>query len=91
MIRRVLAYVHSPIRDAQRTPRLPDNNRTWVSFCAQYKFSPQIVIDMGDTYIFIKDSSMNQNAGSTAGSGLISGNYKANVNIAAAQLTYTFK
>ncbi len=91
MFRGGLAYDQSPIRDAQRTPRLPDNNRTWVSFGAQYKFSPQIVIDMGYTYIFIKDSGMNQNAGSTAGSGLISGNYKANVNIAAAQLTYTFK
>jgi long-chain fatty acid transport protein len=91
MFRGGLAYDQSPIRDAQRTPRLPDNDRTWISFGAQYKFSPQLWIDAGYTYIFVKDPSINQNAGSTAGNALISGNYKSNVNIAAAQLTYTFK
>ncbi len=91
MFRGGLAYDQSPIRDAQRTPRLPDNDRTWISFGAQYKFSPQLVLDAGYTYIFVKDPSMNQNAGSTASSGLISGNYKSNVNIAAVQLTYTFR
>jgi long-chain fatty acid transport protein len=91
MFRGGLAYDQSPIRDAQRTPRLPDNNRTWISFGAQYKFSPQIALDAGYTYIFIKDPDINQNAGSTATSGLINGTYKSNVNILAAQLTYTFK
>jgi hypothetical protein len=33
---------------------------------------------------------MNQNAGSTPTFGLISGTYKNNVNIVAAQVTYTF-
>jgi len=91
MFRGGLAYDQSPIRDAQRTPRLPDNNRTWISFGAQYKVSPQIALDAGYTYIFIKDPDINQNAGSTATSGLINGTYKSNVNILAAQLTYTFK
>jgi long-chain fatty acid transport protein len=91
MFRGGLAFDQSPIRDAQRTPRLPDNDRTWVSFGAQYKFSPQLALDAGYTYIFIKDPSINQNAGSTPTSGLINGTYKANVNILAAQLTYTFK
>ena len=91
MFRGGLAYDQSPIRDAQRTPRLPDNDRTWISFGAQNKFSPQILLDAGYTYIFVKDPTMNQNAGSTASNGLISGTYKNNVNIVAAQLTYTFK
>jgi long-chain fatty acid transport protein len=90
MFRGGLAYDQSPIRDAQRTPRLPDNNRTWISVGAQYKFSPQIALDAGYTYIFIKDPGINQNAGSTPTSGLINGTYKSNVNILAAQLTYTF-
>jgi long-chain fatty acid transport protein len=91
MFRGGLAYDQSPVRDAQRTPRLPDNDRTWLSIGAQYKFSPQIVLDAGYTYIFVKNSSMNQNEGNTAQNGLISGSYKNNVNILAAQLTYTFK
>ena len=90
MFRGGLAFDQSPVRDAQRTPRLPDNDRTWISFGAQYKFSPQLLLDAGYTYIFVKDPSMNQNAGSTPTYGLISGNYKSNVNIVAAQVTYTF-
>ena len=91
MFRGGLAYDQSPVRDAERTPRLPDNDRTWVSLGAQYKFSPQLLLDAGYTYIFVKDPTMNQNAGSTASFGLINGTYKNNVNIVAAQLTYTFK
>ena len=90
MFRGGLAFDQSPVRDAQRTPRLPDNDRTWISFGAQYKFSPQLLLDAGYTYIFVKDPSMNQNAGSTPTYGLISGTYKNNVNIVAAQVTYTF-
>ena len=90
MFRGGLAFDQSPVRDAQRTPRLPDNDRTWISFGAQYKFSPQLLLDAGYTYIFVKNPSMNQNAGSTPTYGLISGTYKNNVNIVAAQVTYTF-
>jgi long-chain fatty acid transport protein len=86
-----LAFDQSPIRDAERTPRLPDNDRTWISVGAQYKFSPQLALDAGYTYIFVKDPDINQNEGSTAANGLVSGTYKNNVNILAAQLTYTFK
>ena len=86
-----LAYDQSPVRDAQRTPRLPDNDRTWVALGAQYKYSPAIAVDFAWAYIFVRDPSINQNEGSTAGNGLISGSYKSNVNIVGLQLTYTMK
>src|SRR5450755_1727607 len=91
MFRGGLAFDQSPIRDAQRTPRLPDNDRTWISVGVQYKFSPQLALDAGYSYLFIKDPNINQNQGSTATYGLLSGSYKSDVNILAAQLTYTFK
>lgn len=90
MFRAGLAYDQSPVRDAQRTPRLPDDDRTWLSFGVQYRVSPQIVVDGGYTYIFVKDSTINQNQGDTARNALISGSYRNNVNIGAIQLTYTF-
>ncbi|MGH8799106.1 MAG: OmpP1/FadL family transporter [Casimicrobiaceae bacterium] len=90
MFRAGLAYDQTPVRDAQRTPRLPDSDRTWLAIGAQYRFSPQLVVDAGYTYIIIKDASINQNEGSTAQNGLISGSYRSNVNIGAVQLTYTF-
>jgi len=79
------------VRDAQRTPRLPDQDRTWIALGAQYKYSPSIAIDFAWAYIFVRDSSMNQNDGSTAANGLINGSYRNNVNIVGLQLTYTFK
>ena len=86
-----LAYDQSPVRDAQRTPRLPDNDRTWVALGVQYKYSPSIAVDFAWAYIFVRDPSMNQNDGSTATNGLISGSYRSNVNIVGLQLTYTAK
>jgi long-chain fatty acid transport protein len=86
-----LAWDQSPVRDEQRTPRLPDNDRTWIALGAQYKYSPSISIDVAYAYLFIRDPSINQNAGSTAANALLAGNYSSNVNIVGAQLTYTFK
>ena len=86
-----LAYDQSPVRDAQRTPRLPDQDRTWLALGVQYKFSPSLAIDLAYAYIWIRDPSINQNEGSTAANGLISGSYRSNVNIVGLQLTYTAK
>jgi long-chain fatty acid transport protein len=86
-----LAFDQSPVRDADRTPRLPDNDRTWIAAGAQYKVSPAIAVDFAWAYIFVRDSSMNQNAGSTAANGLINGSFRNNVNIVGLQLTYTAK
>ena len=90
-IRGGLAYDQSPVRDALRTPRLPDNDRTWLALGAQYKFSPSIALDFAWAYIFVRNPSINQNAGSTDANGLISGSYRSNVNIVGLQLTYTAK
>ena len=86
-----LAYDESPVNNTDRTPRLPDQDRTWVALGVQYKYSPQVAVDLAYAYIFINDASINQNAGSTAASGLINGSYKADVNIVGLQLTYTVK
>jgi len=91
MFRGGLAFDQSPVNNTDRTPRLPDNDRTWFAVGAQYKFNPQWVLDFGYSFIYVKNSSINQNEGNTAANGLISGTYHNNVNIAALQLTYTFK
>jgi long-chain fatty acid transport protein len=86
-----VAYDQSPVRDASRTPRLPDNDRTWLAGGVQYKFSPSLAIDLAYAYIWVRDPSMNQNEGNTAANGLISGSYRNNVQIVGLQLTYTAK
>jgi long-chain fatty acid transport protein len=91
MFRGGLAYDETPVNNTDRTARLPDNNRTWFSIGAQYKFNPQTWLDFGYTFIYMSNPSINQNQGSTATYGLVNGNYKNNVNLAAVQLTYTWK
>ena len=68
-----LAYDQTPVRDATRTPTLPDSNRTWVAVGAQYLATPQLALDLGYTYIFVNNPSIDQNQGSTAANGLING------------------
>jgi long-chain fatty acid transport protein len=91
MFRGGIAYDQTPVNNTDREPRLPDNNRTWFAIGAQYKFSPQLWMDLGYSYLYVQDPNINQNGGNTARNGLVSGSYKNNVNIAAIQLTYTFK
>jgi len=91
MFRGGIAYDQTPVNNTDREPRLPDNNRTWFAIGAQYKFTPQFWMDLGYSYLYISNPNISQNGGNTAQNGLVDGNYKASVNIAAIQLTYQFK
>ncbi|HEY2819057.1 MAG TPA: outer membrane protein transport protein [Casimicrobiaceae bacterium] len=86
-----IAWDQSPVNNTDRTPRLPDNDRFWLAFGAQYKLNDNWAFDAAYAYIWVRDASINQNAGNTAANGLINGTYKANVNIVGLQVTYTAK
>ena len=90
MVRGGVAYDESPVNDIDRTPRLPDSDRVWLSIGAQYKHSNHLIFDAGYTYIFVDDSTIDTNAGSTAQYGLLRGNYKSNVNIFSVQAVLRF-
>lgn len=85
-----LAYDQSPVENEFRTPRLPDNNRTWLAAGVQYKPTKVSALDIGYTYIFVKDGPINDNGGSTAGNGLLNGTYKNKVNVLGVQYSQTF-
>jgi long-chain fatty acid transport protein len=93
-----LAYDQSPVDGAEfRSPRLPDNNRTWLSLGAQYKPNKDLWFDFGYTYIWVQGSSISDSMGkeateaqNIAAYGWLIGNYDNNVNILAAQVTYNF-
>ena len=75
--------------------RLPDNNRTWLSIGAKYKVSSAGTLDFGYTHIFIKDPTVNSNAGgnnsnSTAAYALVNGKYDASVDILSVQYSHRF-
>jgi long-chain fatty acid transport protein len=90
MFRGGLAFDQSPVNTTDRTPRLPDADRTCLSVGAQYKFNRNLKADAGFTYIFVKSPDINQSEGNIARNGLIKGHYDVDVTIFSAQLTYTF-
>lgn len=82
-----IAYDPTPVKDEFRTPRVPDADRTWLSFGAQYKPSPNDTWDFGYAHLFIKDAPINK---SEAATGTLRGNYESNVNILSVQYSRTF-
>jgi len=82
-----VAYDETPVEDAYRTPRIPDNSRTWVALGGQYRMSGNSALDFGYAYLFVDDASINSTA---PGAGTLRGDYENSVNILSAQYTYTF-
>jgi long-chain fatty acid transport protein len=95
MFRAGLALDQSPVQDRFRTPRLPDADRTWLAFGAQYTIRPDLTLDLGATHVFVKNASINANGNqndpaAALANGLINGSYKSHVTVVSAQLTYRF-
>ena len=87
-----LAYDQTPVNDTDRTARLPDNNRIWLSVGGQYRLSKDGTLDFGYAHLFIKDAPINQpaNGGSSFLSGQLVGTYKGSVDILGVQFAYRF-
>lgn len=88
-----LAFDETPTSDVFRTARIPDEDRTWVTFGMQYRMSEKMVLDFGYAHIFVKDARIDK----TEDSNLppvtpvnLSGTYEASVDILSAQLTLNF-
>jgi len=89
------AFDKSAVDDAHRTPRIPDNDRKWVSFGASYAFSKQTSVDFGYSRLLISDGKVMLSAGSSpydnnATRGSLNGTIKAAINILGAALRYSF-
>jgi long-chain fatty acid transport protein len=91
-----LAYDQTPTNDTYRTPRVPDQDRTWLAIGGQYKVSKAGSIDFGYAHLFMKDASVNLNgppaltAAQTAGRGRLIGTFDDKVDILSIQYTHSF-
>lgn len=84
------AYDNTPVPDATRTPRLPDADRIWVTTGARWQPTDALLVDFGYAHLFSKTVPLNQNAGSTAASGMLVGEQESDIDIVTAQLIYRF-
>jgi long-chain fatty acid transport protein len=87
------AYDKSPVQDAYRTPRLPDEDRVWASAGFQYRFGKTQAIDFGYAHLFVKDATSNlgnQDATTAPPTGSLVGTYSSRVNILSIQYRRSF-
>jgi long-chain fatty acid transport protein len=79
------AYDETPIQSPElRTPRIPDNNRFWLTFGAKYSPKDWLDLDVGYAHIFVDDpqSNFTDNQGHQ-----VIGTYSAHVDIVSASVT----
>ena len=56
-----VAYEWSPINEENRTPRLPDSNRFWLSAGLSYNYAEWLSLDLGYSHVFPESSRVNIN------------------------------
>ncbi len=83
-----LAYDETPIPSPEkRTPRIPGNDRTWISAGASYQYSADMRFDVGYAHLFVSDTEINH---SNELGAVISGTYDSSVDIFSAQIQWAF-
>ncbi len=95
MLRAGIAYDMTPVKDARhRTVRLPDADRTWLSFGARWTLSPTSSIDIAYSHLLLADVDVNftrsQLSAPTTTSSTVTGRYTGSVNILALQYVHRF-
>ena len=86
-----VAYDETPVRDARRRlTSLPDNDRTWFSFGAQWRATKDSTLDLGVAYLYIPDTRIENRDAKDRLKGLVKGNYDSSVWILGAQYSMSF-
>ncbi len=86
-LRTGVAFDEEPIPSPQlRTPRIPGNDRTWVSVGAGYKVNKHMSLDFGYSHLFLNNTPIDH----TADGYNLRGVYESDVDILSAQLNYKF-
>ncbi|WP_029006839.1 OmpP1/FadL family transporter [Azospirillum halopraeferens] len=92
-LRTGVAFDRTPMTDEFRTPRIPDENRYWLSVGAGYQITDSIRIDAAYTHIFVSDAKLSLTddlTGPERGRGTLTGRYENHVNLLGVQARFTF-
>jgi long-chain fatty acid transport protein len=92
-LRAGVAYDVTPVQDRHRTPRLPDEDRTWVAAGFQYKLGGRSALDLGFAHLFVKDATShlpNQTTPTGPPAGNLVGTYPGSVNLLTVQYRIAF-
>lgn len=85
-----LAYDAAPVKGKhQRIASLPDNDRTWISFGAQWNMDKDTALDFGVAYLYVPETKID-NDQSALGRGRVTGEYDSCAWILGAQYSVAF-
>ena len=92
LLRTGVAYDETPISDDYRTPRVPGEDRYWVSFGAGYQFTESITMDLAYAHLFVDDSKMQKYTTDPEDTarGTVVGEFDNSVDIVSVGFTYKF-
>jgi len=92
LLRTGVAYDETPISDDYRTPRVPGNDRYWLSCGAGYQFTESITMDLAYAHLFVDDGKIQKYATNPedVSRGTLVGEYDNSVDIASVAFTYKF-
>lgn len=90
-IRLGLALDETPTNNLNRTPRLPDQNRTWLAFGVQHRVSNASVLDVGYAREFVRDATVNTTAAPlTCPPHCLTGSFENKAHIFSLQYSHSF-
>jgi long-chain fatty acid transport protein len=87
MLRGGVAFEKSPVPDATRTPRTPDNDRFWVSAGATYKLSDTMTANIAYSHVFMKNGGINLAPNPPTAPAPLIATFKQHLDIVSAGLT----
>jgi long-chain fatty acid transport protein len=87
-----VAYDQTPVPDAARlTPRIPDNDRTWITVGAGYNLSDNVSVNAGYAHLFFRNPEIRKTlTGEDQLLGGLSGSYKGKVDIISIEASFIF-
>jgi long-chain fatty acid transport protein len=94
LLRGGMAYDETPVPNSQRrTPRIPDNDRLWLSLGFGYQASKALGVDFGYSHLFINNTDINNEFEASASDlrSTLHGTYESSVDIFSLQLTWTIE
>jgi long-chain fatty acid transport protein len=93
-LRAGFAWDQSPVRDENRTPRIPDANRYWFSAGISWAVTPSVTVSAAYTHIIGDTADIQLASGGPTSPDFLRGNlnasYSASVDIISAQLRFAF-
>jgi len=86
-----LAYDESAIRSKTTiTPRVPGNDRTWLSLGIGYTPAESWSLDFGYSHLFISTTEIQNGPSASSSGAILIGEYESSVDILSAQATFNF-